>query len=220
VVGTLEFRAIQEPVRTVKNIGGYYQAKARRIDYEKRELICEDIFKINEEFKLEFDYLVVACGSKTNTFGTPGIQEREGKEVFFLKHLYHARQVRNRILECFEQAAIHQTNPAERDRLLSFVVVGGGPTSCELVGELHDFIHQDVIRFYPDLVPHISIHLVEASPKLLGSFDASIATFVKRKFQSKQIKVKTGVAVKSYDHITGKAYLSDDTSLDVGMLVW
>ena len=103
-VGTLEFRAIQEPVRTIEGLGEYYQAKAREVDTERRVVKCEDIFK-QQRFEVRYDYLVVATGCKTNTFNTPGVAEREGKEVFFLKHLYHARQIRSRILECFERAS-------------------------------------------------------------------------------------------------------------------
>jgi NADH dehydrogenase FAD-containing subunit len=97
-VGTLEFRCIQEPVRTISGLEGYYQAKASSVDVANRAVQCRDIFK-NREFSLPYDYLIVACGSKTNTFGTPGVAEREGEEVMFLKHLYHARSIRNRILE-------------------------------------------------------------------------------------------------------------------------
>jgi NADH dehydrogenase FAD-containing subunit len=79
-------------------------------------------------------------GCKTNTFGTPGVSEREGQEVFFLKNLSHARQIRNRTLGCFERASMPGISGAERDALLSFIVVGGGPTSCEFVTELHDFL--------------------------------------------------------------------------------
>jgi NADH dehydrogenase FAD-containing subunit len=53
-----------------------------------------------------YDKLLIAAGCKTATFGTPGVAEREGREVFFLKHLFHARAIRNRILECYERAEI------------------------------------------------------------------------------------------------------------------
>jgi NADH dehydrogenase FAD-containing subunit len=103
-VGTLEFRAIQEPVRTIPGLNEYYQAKARTLDSVKRVVSCEDLFS-GTSFDLSYDYLVIATGSKTNTFGTPGVTENEGKDVFFLKHLHHARGIRNRILECFERAS-------------------------------------------------------------------------------------------------------------------
>ena len=111
-VGTLEFRAIQEPIRTIPGLSEYYQAKARTLDLEKQYVSCEGIFT-GRSFDVSFDYLVVACGNKTNTFNTPGVAEREGEEVFFLKHLHHARQIRNRIIECIERAA--NPTPANDD---------------------------------------------------------------------------------------------------------
>lgn len=94
---------------------------------------------------------MIAVGSKTNTFGTPGVDKYLGESVFFLKQLYHARMIRNRIIECFERAAMPHIPLNEKKRLLSFVVVGGGPTSCEFTSELHDFLYYDMPRLYPDL---------------------------------------------------------------------
>lgn len=125
-----EFRAIQEPVRTITGLGEYYQAKATSLDTDNQLVKCTDLFK-GHSFDVKYDYLCISAGNKTNTFNTPGIAEREGKEVFFLKHLYHARQIRNRVLECFERASNPNITTEERSRLLSFIVVGGGPTSCK-----------------------------------------------------------------------------------------
>ena len=69
-VGTLEFRAIQEPVRTIKGLGHYYQAKARDIDCTNKIVTCEDLYK-GVKFDLAYDYLVVSAGMKSNTFNTP-----------------------------------------------------------------------------------------------------------------------------------------------------
>jgi NADH dehydrogenase FAD-containing subunit len=102
-VGTLEFRAIQEPVRTIKGLSEYYQAKAVAVNTDRKTISCQDIF-VGLQFEVKYDYLVIATGCKSNTFGIPGVDAREGEEVFFLKHLFHARQIRNRILECFERA--------------------------------------------------------------------------------------------------------------------
>ena len=73
--------------------------------------------------------------SSAQTFGIPSI--KEGEDIFFLKQLNHARGIRNNIIDSFEKAAVPTVTEAERRRLLSFVVVGGGPTSCEFVSELH-----------------------------------------------------------------------------------
>lgn len=196
-VGTLEFRAIQEPVRTIAGLGEYYQAKALGLavtETGKHVVQCADLFK-GHKFHVRYDYLCVAAGNKTNTFNTPGIAEREGKEVFFLKHLYHARQIRNRVLECFERASNPNITDFERDRLLSFVIVGGGPTSCEFTTELYDFLKQDVVLWYPDLMPHVRVTLVEAGPGLLGSFHQSLADYYLQKLKEKKINVRLSTAV-------------------------
>ena len=71
--------------------------------------------------------------------------------MHFLKQLGDARDIRNRLLDCFERAANPFLSDQERSRLLSFIVVGGGPTSVEYAAELHDFLTNDVKRWYPDL---------------------------------------------------------------------
>jgi NADH dehydrogenase FAD-containing subunit len=69
------------------------------------------------------------------TFGIPTI--KRGNGIFFLKQLHHARELRNNIIDSFEKAAVPTMLESERRKMLSFVVVGGGPTSCEFVSELH-----------------------------------------------------------------------------------
>jgi NADH dehydrogenase FAD-containing subunit len=60
----------------------------------------------------------------------------------------------------------------QKRTLLHFAVVGGGPTGVEFAAELHDFIHQDVRRLYPNLADFFSISLYDVAPHILGSFDA------------------------------------------------
>eukprot|EP01052_Picozoa_sp_SAG31_P002174 SAG31_NODE_74_length_27628_cov_18.235642_6_plen_186_part_00 len=155
---------------------------------------CQDIF-VGNQFQLKYDYLVLATGCKSNTFGVPGVEDREGKEVFFLKHLYHARQIRNRVLECFERATNPTLSDTERRRLLSFVVVGGGATSCEFTSELSDFLVNDVARWYPEFKSEIKVTLVEAGRGILSSFDQDLASYYARglKRRAVDVRVSTGV---------------------------
>mmetsp|Transcript_4639 Transcript_4639/g.8245 ORF Transcript_4639/g.8245 Transcript_4639/m.8245 type:complete len:525 (+) Transcript_4639:82-1656(+) len=224
-VGTLEFRAIQEPVRTIEGLGNYYQAKAKELDLEKRVVTCEDLYK-GVKFDVSYDYLCVAGGMKSNTFNTPNIQRLEGVVVFFLKHLHHARQIRNRIVECFERASNPTIPAVQRDRLLSFIVVGGGPTSCEFMSELHDFINTDVAKWYPDLTGHIKLTLVEAGPGILGSFDKALSEYYLEKLNEKNIDVRLNTAVSGIDerYIEGEqitvAKFADETEVNFGTMVW
>ena len=91
-VGTLEFRAVQEPVRTIKGLGKYHQAKAQTLDVENRIVNCRDIFS-GDTFDINYDFLVISAGCKTNTFAVPGVTQEQQSTVFFLKHLYHARRI-------------------------------------------------------------------------------------------------------------------------------
>jgi NADH dehydrogenase FAD-containing subunit len=152
----------------------------------------------------------------------------EGDGIYFLKHLYHARNIRNNIIDSFEKAAVPGTTDEERERLLSFVVVGGGPTSCEFVAELYDFATTDIKRLYPDLVQHVKVSLVEAGPALLGPFDSKLQEYTKKLFDSRCIDVRLATSVTSVEDYEGdgfrfpakRALLSDGSELPFGTLVW
>jgi len=145
-----------------------------------------------------------------------------------LKHLFHARGIRNNIIDSFEKAAIPGTSNEERERLLSFVVVGGGPTSCEFVAELHDFVTTDIKKLFPDLVQHVRVSLVEAGPALLGPFASKLQDYTKSLFQTRDISVRLGTSVTSVEDYDGdnfrfparRAKLSDGTVLPFGTLIW
>ena len=83
-VGTLEFRAIQEPVRTIPGIK-YEQAFVDHINFKEKILDCKDAFKNGHCFSLPYDALVLAVGSETATFGVKGLQNNEN--VFFLRQV-------------------------------------------------------------------------------------------------------------------------------------
>jgi NADH dehydrogenase FAD-containing subunit len=227
-VGTLEFRSIQEPVRKVLGDNGkYVQAKAQAIDPIEKTILCESIYYKDEsgrpeKFVMEYDKLVIGVGVKTNTFGIESIKEGDG--VHFLKHLYHARNIRNNIIECFEKAAIPGTSVEERNRLLSFIIVGGGPTSCEFAAELHDFVTVDAKRLYKQLVPHVKVTVVEAGPALLGPFDRNLQNYTHGLFKDRNIDVRLATAVTGIEEYSvdtfrfpaRAALFSDGTKLPFG----
>ncbi|CAB9510285.1 Internal alternative NAD(P)H-ubiquinone oxidoreductase A1, mitochondrial [Seminavis robusta] len=224
-VGTLEFRCVQEPVRTVLGPKGQFlHGKARTLDPENKTITVQSVH--DDTFEITYDKLVIAVGVKTNTFGIPSIQEGNG--IFFLKTLKHARMIRNNIIDVFEKAAVPTVTPAERKRLLSFVVVGGGPTSCEFTSELHDFVKHDISRLYPDLLPLVNVTLVEAGPALLGPFDKALQEYAHGLFKKRDIDVRLGTAVTSVEDVelpdyhfpSRQAMLSDGTAIEFGTMVW
>jgi len=112
----------------------------------------------------EFDYLVIATGADTNYFNNEEIQ----RNSFPMKSVQESLQLRNRILECMEDALIAPTE-AEREALMNIVVVGGGPTGTEVSGALAEMRDYVLPLDYPELdFNRMGIHLLEGSPRLLG----------------------------------------------------
>lgn len=213
-VGTLEFRCIQEPIRTIPGLN-YIQALCNNIDFDKKVLSCTEIFK-GRVFDTKFDYLILAVGSETNTFGVPGVENNPN--VFFLKQLEHARAIRNRLIECFERASIRDLDEAEKKRLLTFVVVGGGAINIEFASELYDFLTEDVSKWYPDLKNYIRVVVVEASGHILGTFKESLVNYVEKLFISRNIELRTQTIVKEVKY--NVAHLGNGDALPFGVMVW
>ena len=118
-----------------------------------------------------YDYLVLATGSQYSYFGhddwkplAPG-----------LKSIDDATSIRRRVLLAFEEAET-VTDPATRRRLLTFVLVGAGPTGVEMAGALAELAHASLSRDFRHINPHTArILLVEAGPRVLAGFPEKLA---------------------------------------------
>lgn len=223
-VGTLEFRCIQESVRLIKNIH-YYQSICNQIDFNKNILTCVDYFNKDFTFTIDYDILIYSIGCETNTFNIKNVYNN--KHVFFLKQLSDSRDIRNRLIECFERASIDHNNlmktnnpklELERKRLLTFIIVGGGPTSVEFAAELYDFIIKDVSKCYKELIPFINIKLIEASGQIMGSFHKSLAEYTEKLFKKRKIDVITNISIKEIKE--NISILSNGAEIPFGLMVW
>ncbi|CAF1033217.1 unnamed protein product [Rotaria sordida] len=211
-VGTLEFRCIIEPVRTLSNLH-YYQAYCDEISYKTNQIHCQDFFNPNKEFSLDYDYLVCCHGANSNTFGIPGVEQH----AFFLKQLSDARAIRNRLMELFERASNRFISEEERKALTTFVIVGGGPTSIEFSGELHDFIVEDVAKWFPDVKTRVIV--VESTDHILGTFDSKLTDYAMNILKSRsEITLKTNTYVKRVDE--NEVLLSNGEVIRCGITVW
>jgi NADH dehydrogenase len=188
-VGTLEFRAAVEPCRKL-DLTEFHQAWASDIDFANKTITVEanqrDLLK-GLEFQVPYDKLVVAVGCYSQTFGVEGVKEH----ACFLRDATDARTVRLKVLQKFEQAALPNASDAERKRLLHFAVVGGGPTGIEFAAELHDLVHEDLAKLYPELMPHVAITIYDIAPKVLPMFDRNLAAYATNIFKRAGIRVKT-----------------------------
>ncbi len=133
-VGTVEYRSITEPMRSSNPLVEYYEALATKIDTKGKYIFCESVRRDEnaEPFRVAYDFLVVSIGMEPSTFGVPGVREN----CYFLKDVDDARALRAAIVATFEAASLPSLTDEERVNLLTFVVVGGGPTGVEFSGEL------------------------------------------------------------------------------------
>lgn len=115
---------------------------------------------------LDFDYLVIAAGAKTSYFGNDDWEQIAPG----LKSVEDATEIRARVLDSFERAEL-ESDPVCRKRLMTFVVVGAGPTGVELAGAISELAHQTLRRDFRRIDPRDArIILVDASPRVLSAF--------------------------------------------------
>lgn len=132
-----------------------------------------------------YDYLVVAAGSRTNFFG----MESVAAHAFDLKRLDQAEDLRNHILLLFEQAS-REPDPLRRSALLTFVIVGGGPTGVEFAGALRELIVYVLSQDHPDIsTAETRVVLVEAADSLLTAMPVDLRQYASRKLCSMGVEV-------------------------------
>ncbi|UJS16072.1 MAG: NAD(P)/FAD-dependent oxidoreductase [Candidatus Jettenia sp.] len=163
---------------------------------------------------IAYDYLILATGSVTNFFGMDTMK-RYGYD---LKYLNDAVVLRNQILSSFEYAA-QKPNSSERLALLTFIVVGGGPTGVEFTGALAELVHHVLSKDYPELqVKDIRIILIEAGDSLLSNFPKKLQDYALLKLHRMGIEVRLKTAVSGAE--SHQVLLKDGTSIPSRTLFW
>lgn len=144
---------------------------------------------------IPFDYLVLATGSSHSYFG------HSEWEAFApgLKSIHDAVEIREKILSAFERAE-SEPNPEIRKELLTFAIVGGGPTGVELSGALYELSHISLSRNFRVINPRSTrIILLEAGPRILASFSPESSAKVTQKLEGFGIEVRTNSRVSQVD---------------------
>lgn len=162
---------------------------------------------------IPYDYLVVATGATHSYFGHP-----EWASVApGLKQIEDATRIRRKVLLAFEQAEV-TGDPDEQRRLLTFVVVGGGPTGVEMAGAIAEVAHHALPAEFRHIDPHAArIILIEAGPRLLPSFPEDLSAYAQNALERMGVEVLTSVPVTNCDE--GGVDL-EEMRIDAGTIVW
>jgi len=197
-------RAIFRRSRNVR----FRQATVDGIDLDRR------VVRLTDGTELPFDYLVLATGSVDNYFGNEAV----ARVSIGLKALADATRMRNHVLTCLERADA-ETEPEARRALLTFVVVGGGPTGVECSGALAELMDIVAGKDYHQVSrDEIRIILVEGADRLLNAFSPHLGHYAQRILTRRGVDIRTRALVKAAD--ARSVTLADGTRIDCETIIW
>ena len=178
-------RPVRQLIRPLHN-ADFRQASITGVDFDGRRLLTD-------RGDIPYDYLVLATGAQTDYFGNVSM----ARYAMGLKDLDEGLAIRNRVLEQFE-ASRWTDDPERRRMLLTFAVVGGGPTGVEMAGAVSELIRLVLRKDYRDLdINEVRVVLMEAAPYVLAAFAPSLRQAALRSLRRKGIEVMLGAKVES-----------------------
>jgi NADH dehydrogenase len=193
--------------RILKPLGvEFFQDEVVGVDFEARQ-----VKTAGRDYP--YDYLVLAPGSRTTYFGTPGAEV----QAMDVKGLRDALRVRHHVIDRFEEAE-HLDDRAPED-LLTFVVVGGGPTGVEAAADMHDLIFDVLEDDYPNVdFDRVRVVLVNAGDHILRGLDSSLVNAATRRLASQRIEVINDARVEEIK--SDAVAISDGRSIPTQTTVW
>jgi NADH dehydrogenase len=177
------------------------------VDTGRQEVIVDD------ERRVAYDHLILATGARHAYFGRD-----EWEEVApGLKKIDDATLIRQRVLIAFERAEV-APDPEDARRLLSFVVVGGGPTGVEMAGAIAELARHALARDFSHINPRDArVVLVEAGPRLLASFAQTLSARAKEALEELGVEVRLGGRVTACD---AQGVVVEGERIHAGTIVW
>jgi NADH dehydrogenase len=163
--------------------------EAKRLDMSRRIVVMA------EGEDLPYDVLVIATGAQTSYFG----HAEWAQHAMGLKTLADAVRARNRILKAFERAEI-ESDPNERARQTTVVVVGGGPTGVAITGTISEFVRRTLAADFRNIdVRRARVVLVQGGPRLLPDFSEKHSSYARRALEGAGVEIKVGTPVTHVD---------------------
>jgi len=206
----LEAGSIAYPIRKViQEYKDFYfrLTSVKEIDTQNQKVISE----IGD---LNYDYLVIATGSKTNYFDNKEIE----RNSMSMKTIPQSLNIRSLILENFEQAVL-TTNEADKNALINFVLVGAGPTGVELAGALAEMKRAILQKDYPDLdISKMEINLIQSGDRVLNTMSEKSSAAAEKFLLDLGVIVHKNVRVTNYDGRT--ITTNSDLTFETATVIW
>ena len=209
--GSIEPRHIATPIRKFCHRARFYQARVTAIDLKERQVTIRRT-ESDSTSVLPYDYLVIASGMKANFFGNESVKRNALK----IRKLEDAIKIRNHAIGALEGADLEQ-DPAAKARLMTFVVVGGGFSGVETVGELNSFVRDSVRKYYHN-IPMSSIRVILVSSSVVLPEVSALSAHAMSALTKAGVTIHINVRLTEYSG--GVATLNDGTVIETETLIW
>jgi len=162
---------------------------------------------------VDYDWLIIATGANHSYFG----RDDWARHAPGIKTIEDATDVRRRVLLALERAET-ETDKVARNALLTFVVIGGGPTGVEMAGAIAELARKSVSRDFRSITPHCSrVILVEAGPRLLSAFPADLSARTRQALEQLGVEVRLGQSVTD---LASRTVCIDGETVATHTIVW
>ena len=213
--GQLEPEYIAYPIRTIlrrfsflrnKPKVEFLMAEVEQIDFSRQTVETDSCV-------ITYDFLVLATGSRTQFFGVPGASEY----AFSMRTLEEAIAIRNHIFSCFERA-IQESDSSRRQQLLTFTIVGGGPTGVEVVGAFVEMLRGHLRRDYRTLLQQVRLILVQSGDRLLADLPKKLGTYTYKRLHQLGVEVylQTKVTRVTFESL----HLQNNEVIPTATVIW
>ena len=210
--GMLASRHIATPIRAFCKRARYYQAKVEQIDLNNNKVTITRALD-SQKRELEYDFLVIALGGKTNFFGNKNVE----KYALTIKTLGDAIVLRNHVISMLESAD-QEEDPDVLSKLMTFVVVGGGFSGVETVGEINDFVRESAEKFYRNIdIEKVKIFLVSAGEKILPEI-GDLGEYAMESLTNSGVEIIKNT--KLVDAEAEQVVLDNGMKIPCGTLIW
>ena len=210
--GTIEARHIATPIRNFCKRARFYHAKVLNIDLLTKSVLIKRTSDVTPK-PLGYDYLVLALGGKTNFFGNENIE----RNSFTIKTLDDAIKIRNHIISVLEDAD-QESDPKIQSKLVTFVVVGGGFSGVETVGEINDFVRESAEKFYRNIDPSlINVILIASGDKILPEI-GNLGIYAKKSLEQSGVTFYTNTRLNDINQ--NIVYLNNNQQITSNTVIW
>ncbi len=214
ISGTIETEHVLTPIRYVVPRATLYVGEVVSVDLAQRRVeIRHGLYRHRQKpLTLFYDHLVLALGGIPNTTPVPGLAEN----AFDVQRLSQAFALRNHLIDTLEQADI-ETNPLEKRRLLTFVVVGGGANGVEVAAEIQGLVYEATKRYRHIEPDDLHVVIVHGGPRLLPDLNERLSRYAARLLQERGVDIRFNTRVVRVEREA--VYLSDGSVIPTETVV-